>query len=81
MHDVQDRLRAADFKPLQQALRDVDLPVWRAVYTDLMTPAYMRELFGLPSEALAARIAGIAGSLGSTISGRFSSRTPSATPS
>jgi hypothetical protein len=29
-----------------------------------MTPAYIRELFGLPSEALAARIAGIAGTLG-----------------
>jgi len=64
MHDVQARLHNAGFRPLEQALSDAELPTWRKVYTDLMTPAYMRELFGLPSEALAARIAGIAGTLG-----------------
>jgi S-adenosylmethionine:diacylglycerol 3-amino-3-carboxypropyl transferase len=40
------------------------LPAWKTVYTNLMTPAYMLNLFGLPSEALAAKIAGIAGLLG-----------------
>lgn len=64
MHDVQDQLQAKGFAPLQRPLAEGDLPAWQAVYTGLMTPTYIRELFGLPSEGLAARIAGIAGYLG-----------------
>jgi S-adenosylmethionine:diacylglycerol 3-amino-3-carboxypropyl transferase len=64
MHDLQDRLRTAGFAPLERPLKDEDLPLWKDSYTGLMTPEYIRDLFGLPSEALAARIAGIAGYLG-----------------
>lgn len=63
MHDVQERLAAAGFAPLRRPLADDELPRWQAVYTELMTPAYIRATFGMPSEALAARIAGIAGYL------------------
>ncbi|MBI1876930.1 MAG: DUF3419 family protein [Chloroflexi bacterium] len=64
MHDIQDGLRAAGFEPLQHPLQDEELPAWRAVYTELITAAYIRDLFGLPSEELAAKIASIAGYLG-----------------
>jgi S-adenosylmethionine:diacylglycerol 3-amino-3-carboxypropyl transferase len=64
MHDVQDRLRAAGFAPLARMPEDRELLAWRAVYEGLMTPPYVRELFGLPSEGLAARISGIAGRIG-----------------
>jgi S-adenosylmethionine:diacylglycerol 3-amino-3-carboxypropyl transferase len=64
MHDICVRLCAAGFDPLGRPLEDADLPAWKAVYTDLMTADYIRQLFGLPSEALAARIASIAGIIG-----------------
>ncbi|MBP7694184.1 MAG: DUF3419 family protein [Anaerolineales bacterium] len=64
MHDLQERLRAAGFDPLRRPVADAELPAWQAVYVDLMTPAYIRDRFGLPSDGLAARIAGIAGYLG-----------------
>lgn len=64
MHALQERLQAAGFAPLQRPLAEAALPAWKRVYTDLMTPGYIREVFGLPSEGLAARIAGIAGYLG-----------------
>jgi S-adenosylmethionine:diacylglycerol 3-amino-3-carboxypropyl transferase len=64
MHDIQAGLQAAGFEPLRHSLNDDDLAAWQAVYTDLMTPAYIRELFGLPSDELAAKIASIAGWLG-----------------
>lgn len=64
MHDVQAGLRAAGFEPLHRPLRDEELPAWCAVYTDLFTPAYIQDLFGLPSASLAEKIAGIAGYLG-----------------
>ncbi len=64
MHDIQDRLAAAGFTPFGRPLRNEDLPAWQDVYTKLMTSAYIQDLFGLPSEALAARISGIAGRLG-----------------
>lgn len=64
MHDVQAGLRAAGFEPLNRPLRDEELPAWCAVYTDLFTPAYIQDLFGLPSASLAEKIAGIAGYLG-----------------
>lgn len=60
MHDLQERLAAAGFAPLKRPLTDPELPTWQTCYTELMTPTYMRDLFGLPSEALAARIASIA---------------------
>lgn len=60
MHDVQEKLQAAGFAPLLRPLANETLADWQKVYTDLMTPAYIRETFGMPSEALAARIAGIA---------------------
>ncbi len=64
MHDLQDRLQAAGFAPLRRPLTEAELPAWQAVYVALMTPAYIRDLFGLPSEGLAAKIAGISGTLG-----------------
>lgn len=60
MHDLQERLQAAGFLPLKRPLTNAELPAWQRCYTDLMTPTYMRHLFGLPSEALAAKIANIA---------------------
>ncbi|MBX3050752.1 MAG: DUF3419 family protein [Caldilineaceae bacterium] len=63
MHDIQEHLQTAGFAPLRRPLADEELPHWQAVYTELMTPAYIRSVFGMPSEALAARIAGIAGYL------------------
>ena len=54
MHDICAQLRAAGFDPLERTLEDADLPAWKAVYTGLMTADYIRQLFGLPSEALAA---------------------------
>ncbi len=64
MHDIQAGLHAAGFEPLQRPLKDEELPLCRAVYTGLMTPAYIHDLFGLPSEELATKIASIAGILG-----------------
>lgn len=64
MHDIQRHLQAAGFAPLERPLKDDELPAWKAVYIELMTPAYIHDLFGLPSEGLAAKIAGIAGYLG-----------------
>jgi S-adenosylmethionine-diacylglycerol 3-amino-3-carboxypropyl transferase len=64
MHDIQAGLRAAGFESLLYSPQDEVLSAWRAVYTNLMTPAYIHELFGLPSEALAIKIASIAGHLG-----------------
>jgi S-adenosylmethionine:diacylglycerol 3-amino-3-carboxypropyl transferase len=64
MHDICERLRAAGFEPLGRALETADLLAWKAVYTGLMTADYVRQLFGLPSEALAARIASISGYIG-----------------
>jgi S-adenosylmethionine:diacylglycerol 3-amino-3-carboxypropyl transferase len=64
MHDIQASLQAAGFKPLQHPLQENDLPAWGAVYTELFTPAYILDLFSLPSEGLAAKIADIAGLLG-----------------
>jgi S-adenosylmethionine-diacylglycerol 3-amino-3-carboxypropyl transferase len=64
MHDICERLRAAGFEPLGRAPEAADLPAWKAVYTGLMTADYVRQLFGLPSEALAARIASISGIIG-----------------
>lgn len=63
-HDIQERLRAAGFEPLRVPLSAHDEAAWVAAYEQLLTPAYIRDLFGLPSEALAARIAAIAGRLG-----------------
>ena len=64
MHDIQDHLRAAGFDPLGRPVIDAELGAWTDVYAALMTPAYIRDMFGLPSEALAARIAGISRILG-----------------
>lgn len=64
MHDIQAGLRIAGFDPLRYPLRDEALPAWKTVYTKLMTPTYMLDLFGLPSEELATKIASIAGLLG-----------------
>ncbi len=64
MRDIHAHLLAAGFAPLRRPLADAELPKWRSVYIDLMTAAYIRDLFGLPSEALAAKIAAISGYLG-----------------
>lgn len=64
MHDLQASLQAAGFEPLKRPLIAEDLPAWRTLYTELLTPTYIQHLFGLPSESLAAKIASIAGYLG-----------------
>jgi S-adenosylmethionine:diacylglycerol 3-amino-3-carboxypropyl transferase len=64
MHDIQAGLHAAGLAPFQRPLLENDLPAWREVYTSLFTPAYILNLFSLPSESLAAKIADIAGLLG-----------------
>lgn len=64
MHDIQACVEAAGFTPLRRPLQEEELSVWRSVYTELFTPAYIQDLFGLPSAALAEKIAGIAGYLG-----------------
>lgn len=66
MHDLQLRLAAAGFAPLRRALTKSDLPAWRAAYADVLTAPHIRDRFGLPSEALAARIASISGTLAET---------------
>lgn len=64
MRDLVQRLRHVGFSPLDRVPSDDDLANWRSAYIDVMTPGYIRMLFGLESESLAARIAGIAGYLG-----------------
>ena len=64
MDDIQREVAAAGFAPLVRPLTEAELPAWTAVYTGLMTPGYIQTLFGLPSEALAAKIAGMADHLG-----------------
>lgn len=64
MHDIQNCLQAAGFEPLHHPLKEEELPTWCSVYTDLFTPTYIQDLFGLPSASLAEKIAGIAGYLG-----------------
>lgn len=64
MHNIQDRLQAAGFAPLRRLPSDEDRSAWQAVYAELWTPAYIKALFGLPSEALAARISALATRLG-----------------
>jgi S-adenosylmethionine:diacylglycerol 3-amino-3-carboxypropyl transferase len=63
MREIVTRLYAAGFAPLQRPLKVEELPAWQAVYCEVMTPAYILDLFGLPSEGLAARIAGAANHL------------------
>jgi S-adenosylmethionine:diacylglycerol 3-amino-3-carboxypropyl transferase len=57
-------LRAAGFAPLEQPLLDEQLPAWISVYQQVMTAEHIREAFGIQAEALAQKIAGIAGRLG-----------------
>jgi S-adenosylmethionine:diacylglycerol 3-amino-3-carboxypropyl transferase len=64
MHDIQAGVQTAGFAPLQRPLQDHELDAWKRVYTSLMTADYILDLFGLPSAALAAQIASIAGYLG-----------------
>ncbi len=64
MHDILAGVQQAGFEPLKRPVHDHELATWQAVYHAIFTPAYIQDLFGLPSEALAARIAGIAGYLG-----------------
>lgn len=65
MHDLQYHLAQAGFVPLISLHDENTLPQWLAVYTTLMTSAYIQTAFGLPSVALAEKIAGIAPYLGS----------------
>lgn len=64
MHDIQACLEAVGFTPLHCPLQEEELSAWCSVYTELFTPAYIQDLFGLPSVGLAEKIAGIAGYLG-----------------
>ena len=64
MRDIQDHLRAAGFDPLGRPVLEAERGAWTDVYAALMTPAYIRDLFGMASEGLAARIAGISRILG-----------------
>ncbi|MBL8133101.1 MAG: DUF3419 family protein [Anaerolineae bacterium] len=64
MQDTTARLRQAGFSPLARPVKESDLGAWTRVYETLFTPDYIRETFGVASEALAARIAGISAVLG-----------------
>jgi S-adenosylmethionine:diacylglycerol 3-amino-3-carboxypropyl transferase len=64
MRDIAGRLRAAGIDPLGQILHEAHAPAWKEVYTRTFTNDYIREHMGVASEALAARIAAIAGRLG-----------------
>lgn len=64
MQDIRNDLRDAGFAPLVTPLDDHELPRWKKVYEDRMTPDYIQELFGLPSRGLSERISQIAWYLG-----------------
>lgn len=64
MRDLVLRLRNVGFSPLVEVPDPDSLAEWRSAYLDVMTPGYIKMLFGMESESLAARIAGIAGYLG-----------------
>lgn len=64
MRDLVLRLRSVGFSPLVEVPELESLAEWRSAYLDVMTPGYIKMLFGMESESLAARIAGIAGYLG-----------------
>lgn len=64
MHDIYTRLRQVGFEPLVRPLQDDELELWQSVYTAIMNSSYILELFGLPSEALASKISGIAWYMG-----------------
>jgi S-adenosylmethionine:diacylglycerol 3-amino-3-carboxypropyl transferase len=61
MRDLQVAVRAAGFAPLERALRDDELPAWQSAYATVMTVPYFMHTFGLPSEAAAAKLAGLSG--------------------
>ena len=60
MREVQKQLIAAGFHLLPQQLRDEDLPTWQAAYAAVMTVPYFLNVFGLPNEAAAAKLASFA---------------------
>lgn len=64
MQDVRTQIENAGFAPFDHPLEESDLPKWKALYEALMTPEYIQGLFGLPSQALANRIAEISSYLG-----------------
>jgi len=64
MRDIRNDLQEAGFAPLVTPLKDEELPDWKKVYENRMTPDYIQELFGLPSRGLSERISQIAGYLG-----------------
>jgi len=61
MREIQSRLRAAGFAPFLRPLRDDQLTEWQSGYAEVMTVPYFLRTFGLPSEAAAAKLAGLAG--------------------
>lgn len=64
MQAIRVQLQAAGFAPLEHPVTAADLPRWKQVYTNLMTTEYIQQLFGVPSQELAGRIARMAGHLG-----------------
>jgi S-adenosylmethionine-diacylglycerol 3-amino-3-carboxypropyl transferase len=60
MRAVGRAVGARGFAPLERALRDDELPAWTAAYAEVMTVSYFRDTFGIPTEAGAQKLAGLA---------------------
>src|SRR6476646_4268171 len=59
MQDIRAALRKHGFVPLEKPLNGNELPAWQAAYAEVMTPVYFRQKFGLPDDAVAARLASL----------------------
>ena len=66
MHELHERLLVAGFRPLEYPLTEEQLPAWRQIYIDLVTPSYMQTLFRLPNLEIASKASHMAPILGET---------------
>jgi S-adenosylmethionine:diacylglycerol 3-amino-3-carboxypropyl transferase len=57
-HDVQKRLQAAGFDPIRRPPTVDEQASWEAIYSEVMTVDYIREVMNIAGETFAARIAG-----------------------
>jgi hypothetical protein len=64
MHDLQEQLQVASFAPLRRPPYDDELATWQAIYVNLGTPVYRRNLFRLPNDAIADHVAKLAPAIG-----------------
>lgn len=57
-HDVQQGLRTGGFDPIRRPPTDGERAAWTAVYSEVMTVDYVREVMTIAGETFAARVAG-----------------------